>query len=93
VSLHGKNGLSKKKKEKCDVVTRFWYTLKNLDPEIKIWFNPKLSVEHIQTCNKDVFGVQAWVFLITLSSKSSKQVENFVSYLLCTIHHNHYINW
>jgi hypothetical protein len=31
VILHGKKGLSKKI-EKGDIVTRFWYTLKNLDP-------------------------------------------------------------
>jgi hypothetical protein len=31
VSLHDKKGLGKKKKKKGDDVTRFWYTLKNLD--------------------------------------------------------------
>jgi len=30
---------------------------------------------------------------ITLQSKSSKQVESFVSYLLHVGYHNHYINW
>jgi hypothetical protein len=31
VSLHGKKGLGKKDKN-GDIMTRFWYTLNNLDP-------------------------------------------------------------
>ncbi len=31
MSLHGKKKLGKKDK-KGDIVTRFWYTIKNLDP-------------------------------------------------------------
>jgi hypothetical protein len=40
VSLHGKNGLDKKDLKKGDVVTIFWYTLKNLDWD---WFHQKQS--------------------------------------------------
>jgi hypothetical protein len=34
VSLHSKKGLGKKDKKTVDVMTRFWYTLKNLHPYV-----------------------------------------------------------
>jgi hypothetical protein len=38
MSLHDKKGLGKKIQEKNDAMSWFWYTLKNLDLEVKIFW-------------------------------------------------------
>jgi hypothetical protein len=42
-----------KKTEKGDVMTRFWYTLKNLDHEISLWCQSRFFMDTCQLNNMD----------------------------------------